>query len=531
MSESLFYLKRNIMAEPLFDQWYAWSHLISPATAARNVTHRHLKIMDSYIGAPQVHAAAVKNPQMLGGPFIDYEGRRVDEIRELRDRSRNVCSRLLKLSAAIEELDECLTTRGKGFSLEPLYPSIPEELKGYTEIVYDTHNSPSFRFIEPLLYRSSYYDRGLQSVMLSIIATDDRPFVMSTPRLGSKDHFHARMSFEDQRVDELFKLKYCPRTWAYIKDMFQVPTTSDDLFRSFLTPDPPTPYSRYIGNGMRWRYFGHACILLESARTSILVDPVISYSYEAGLPRYTYDDLPDHIDYVLITHNHQDHLLLETLLQLRSKIRNIIVPRNGGGYLVDPSLKQALLNIGFKNVIELGEMDTVSIEDGFIMGLPFLGEHADLNIQSKLAYLIKKGTHSLLFAADSCNIESQLYRHIHDVVGDVNVLFLGMECDGAPLTWIYSPLLCRSIERAMDQSRRLSGSNYEQAMRMVESFHCKQAYVYAMGQEPWLNYIMSVKYTNKSRPIVESDKFINECASRGIVAERLFGEKEILIEN
>ena len=41
--------------------------------------------------------------------------------------------------------------------------------------------------------------------------------------------------------------------------------------------------------------------------------------------------------------------------------------------------------------------------------------------------------HKLLFAADSCNIEPRLYEHIHRDVGDVDVLFLGMECDGAPL--------------------------------------------------------------------------------------------------
>ena len=58
------YLKPNVVIEPLFDQWYAWSHLISPATAAKNITGRHLKIMDSYIMAPKIHAEAVKNPKM-----------------------------------------------------------------------------------------------------------------------------------------------------------------------------------------------------------------------------------------------------------------------------------------------------------------------------------------------------------------------------------------------------------------------------------------------------------------------------------
>ena len=49
MSSSLYYLKQNVVAEPLVDGWYAWAHLIPPATLSRNVTERHLKIMDSYI--------------------------------------------------------------------------------------------------------------------------------------------------------------------------------------------------------------------------------------------------------------------------------------------------------------------------------------------------------------------------------------------------------------------------------------------------------------------------------------------------
>jgi hypothetical protein len=106
-----------------------------------------------------------------------------------------------------------------------------------------------------------------------------------------------------------------------------------------------------------------------------------------------------------------------------------------------------------------------------------------------------------------------------------------MECDGAPLSWLYGPLLTQKLERAMDESRRLSGSNFDQGMHMINTFHCREAYVYAMGQEPWLNYIMSIKYTEQSRPIVESNRLIEACKERGIIAERLFGEKEILLES
>lgn len=532
MKNDLLFLRPNIQVEPLWDHWYAWTHLIPPATAARNLTERHLKIMDSYINAPQVHANAVKNPKLLGGPFVDYGGERVDEIRALRDKTKRQRPHLIELSTAIGSLDAMLRTKAKGFSLQPLYDMVPDPLRGYVELAYDLNNNPCYRLIEPLLFRSKYYDRSAQSLMLSVVTGDDRPFVLSTPRLESESLFHLRVSFDDSVVDELFRLKSVPRPWGEIKEMLDVPEASEPLVHSFFTCDPPAAYIRYPGRGVRWRYFGHACVLAETQGLSLLFDPMLSYTYESDVSRYTYLDLPESIDYVIITHNHQDHVLFETLLQIRHKAKNIIVPSNSGGVLQDPSMKLILQNIGCQNVIELDDMESLRLEeDVSITALPFLGEHSDLNIRSKAAYVLRIGKRSLMFAADSCNIEPRLYEHVHDEIGDVDALFLGMECDGAPLTWLYGPLLTRTVERAMDESRRLAGSNFDQAFDIVRRFNCKSAYVYAMGQEPWMGYIMSLKYTDQSRPIIESDRLIRECLENGICAERLFGEKEILIED
>lgn len=526
-AQDKFYLRQNIQVEPLVDRWYAWPHLIPPATAARNMTGRHYRIMDSYINSPQLHANAVKNPKMLGGPFIDYEGQRVNEIRELRRRTQEERKQLMELSNAIVALDELLRNQAKGYSLHPLYAKVPDPLKGYVELFYDLNNQPSFRLIEPLLYKS-YYDRTLQSFMLQTLTGDDRPFILSTPRLDEDNILHLQKPFDHSSIDCLFKLKDSPAPWPEIKEMLEIQDTQDELMRSFLTTDPPPRYAPYTG-GMRWRYFGHACILVETEGVSILVDPVLSYTYESNISRYTYLDLPDSIDYVLITHNHQDHVLFETMLQLRHKIRNIVVPRNGNGRLQDPSLKHLLNHCGFNNVIEMSEFEELRAGAVAITGLPFFGEHADLDISTKMAWHVRIADRTLLFVADSCNIEPETYELIHREIGDVEVLFIGMECDGAPLSWLYGPLLTQRVERAMDESRRLSGSNCAQGMRMIEAFNCQEVYVYAMGQEPWLNYIMSIKYTEQSRPIMESNQLIATCRERGITAERLFGEKQIML--
>jgi L-ascorbate metabolism protein UlaG (beta-lactamase superfamily) len=406
---------------------------------------------------------------------------------------------------------------------------VPACLQGYVELVYDLNNHPSFRLIEPLLYKSPFYDSSLQSVMLSEISGDDRPFVLSTPRVDKGDSINLEMPFASERLDTLFRMKNEPSSLEAIGDALSLSSSDAERFRSFLTTEAPKPYAKYDGDGARWRYFGHACILLETRGVSVLLDPMLSYTYDTQISRYTYSDLPEVIDYALITHNHQDHILFETLLQLRHRIRNIVVPRNGGGALQDPSLKLLLKQCGFKNVIEISEMERIPFERGSITAIPFLGEHGDLNVMTKSAYLLRVDNHKLLFAADSCNISPKMYEHIQRETGDVDAFFVGMECDGAPVSWIYGPLLTQRLDRPKDQSRRLAGSNFERAMAMVEQFHCKEVYVYAMGQEPWLNYISSIKYTEKSNPIIQSNRLIETCRERGITAERLFGEKEILL--
>jgi len=524
----LSYLKPNVILEPLVDQWYAWAHLISPATAARNVTERHLRILDSFLSAPHVHMAAVRDPRLLGGPFIDHPEERTAELRSLRDRTVADSEEMITLSQGLAALDHLLQTKADGHSLEQLYREIPPVLEGFVELVYDLQGHASFRLLEPLLYRSRFYKDSRQNLLLSPILQDDRPFVLSTPRLTDEGALNLRLPFRHPGIDALARMALEPAPVEQVAEQLELGGADRKLLTTLVHEEAAPPYRAYDGPGVRWRYFGHACILLEARGISMLFDPVLSYTYETSLSRYTYQDLPEKIDYVFITHNHQDHLLFETLLRIRPRIGTVVVPRSGGGALQDPSLKLALEHCGFSRVVELSEMQSLEWDGGFAMGLPFFGEHGDLNIQSKLAYYVRIAGRSLMIAADSNNISPQTYRLIREWTGPVDVLFLGMECDGAPVSWIYGPLFSSRLERKKDQSRRLSGSDCARGVAMIDALGCSEVYVYAMGQEPWLNHVMSVNYTPESNPIIQSDLLIRLCQERNIVAERLFGEKELV---
>ena len=139
--------------------------------------------MESYIESPETHHAAVRNPALVGGPFMKFDQNRVEDVKRLRDRTLAERSHLVNLSRAIERLAVLLREKATGFSLESLYTEVPQCLQRYVELVYDLNNHPSFRLIEPLLYKNPFYDASLQSVMLSEISVGDRSFVLSTPRI------------------------------------------------------------------------------------------------------------------------------------------------------------------------------------------------------------------------------------------------------------------------------------------------------------------------------------------------------------
>ena len=181
-SNTSVFLRPNVACEPLFNRWYAWSYLLSPATAAMYVANQHVKLLSSFVAAPRVHLEALKKPEMVGGPFVDYGLERVPELRELLDATKRDFNDLIDLAAAIKVVDELLE-QADGGSLEGFYSRVPEMLRGYVELVYDLRNRAHFRICEELLYASRFYKTSAQSIGLRLLDSDQRRFVLSSPTL------------------------------------------------------------------------------------------------------------------------------------------------------------------------------------------------------------------------------------------------------------------------------------------------------------------------------------------------------------
>ena len=521
-------LKPDVVIEPLISRWYAWSHLVSPATACMNLAYRYLPLMESFVTSPDVHAAACKNPALIGGPFVDLPSSRIDEVRELIKTTKQE-SEMIRFGEGLREAFRFLMKNADGFSIEKFYALLPDSVKGYVELSYTLSGAPDLRVIEPLLYKKGFHKPENQSAMMYRVKGDQRTFAFSTPRLKSPEAIEIQSPFDSDVYDFLATLRSVPRSFDEITQALKLPEESFELLRSFLTEDKLVVAPKTTSGKTRWRYFGHACVLVESpTNVNVLVDPLIAYENDETLARFTLNDLPDHLDYVVLTHNHADHVQIETLLAIRYKVDTIVVPSSGGS-LVDPSLKLMLEAIGFKKVIELDVFEALTKDDLTLRALPFLGEHGDLDIRTKAAWFVQSGKDTLLFAADSNNLEPKLYDLIQEHYGSVSTLFLGMECLGAPFSWVYGAYLPLAVDRKKDQTRRLNGSDCDRGMKVIHSLKCENVYIYAMGAEPWLQFVTSIDPSEDTVPAINAKQVLELCKAEGIKAERLFGSADVTI--
>lgn len=111
-------------------------------------------------------------------------------------------------------------------------------------------------------------------------------------------------------------------------------------------------------------WFGHSSYLIQTGGKRFLIDPVF---YEAapvsfinkpfpGTGIYSPDDMPD-IDYLIITHDHWDHLDYKTVTKLKSRISVVICPLGVGEHF-------EYWGFDAERLIELDWNENAVLEDG-----------------------------------------------------------------------------------------------------------------------------------------------------------------------
>lgn len=114
-------------------------------------------------------------------------------------------------------------------------------------------------------------------------------------------------------------------------------------------------------------WFGHSSYLMQSDGKRILVDPVfedaapVSFFNKPfeGTDIYQAEDMPD-IDYLVITHDHWDHLDHVTMVKLRERVKTVVCPLGVGEYFEQWGFdKGRLVELDWNEQADLGDGFTV----------------------------------------------------------------------------------------------------------------------------------------------------------------------------
>jgi L-ascorbate metabolism protein UlaG (beta-lactamase superfamily) len=146
--------------------------------------------------------------------------------------------------------------------------------------------------------------------------------------------------------------------WQFLSERASWPATVPPVARD--TPPPEVGAEAF-----RIAFIGHASFLVQTAGYNILIDPVFSrraspYSFAGPTrvndPGIAFEALP-RIDAVLITHNHYDHLDVDTLGRLQQTFRPRFVTPLGNGTIIKAAVPAA-------NVSAHDWGDAVSVSPG-----------------------------------------------------------------------------------------------------------------------------------------------------------------------
>lgn len=175
---------------------------------------------------------------------------------------------------------------------------------------------------------------------------------MTNPYYDPQKPHHTKDGFKNNYLTESIGGAFL--RWQYERITQGLPKPPENHY-AFPTVRPDLDWLRHNRTQTSATWIGHATVLMQVNGVNLLTDPVFSNRVSpvsfAGPARkvplpMTITELP-HIDVVLISHNHYDHLDKDSVLQLNRQ------PGGAPLFLVPLGIKPWMADIGIDNVREL----------------------------------------------------------------------------------------------------------------------------------------------------------------------------------
>lgn len=153
-------------------------------------------------------------------------------------------------------------------------------------------------------------------------------------------------------------------------------------------------------------WFGHSSYFLQADGKKFLIDPVLSGSASplpggtrafAGADIYRPEDIPP-VDFLIITHDHWDHLDHRTIIKIKPRVGMIVCPLGVGAHFERWGFSEDQL-------IEKDWHDTATLADGFMITLEparhFSGRTLKRNTSLWTSYVLQTPSFKIFLGGDS----------------------------------------------------------------------------------------------------------------------------------
>jgi L-ascorbate metabolism protein UlaG (beta-lactamase superfamily) len=236
-------------------------------------------------------------------------------------------------------------------------------------------------------------------------------------------------------------------------------------------------------------WFGHSSYFIQIDGKRILVDPVFSGNASpvpgtnrsfSGTDRYTVDDLPE-IDYLFISHDHYDHVDLETLKQLKPKVQKVFCGLGVGAHF-------ERWGYDMSRVMEMDWNESADLGSGFVVHATparhFSGRSLSRNNTLWMSYVVQTPTMKFYIGGDSGY--DTFFKQIGEKHGPIDLVMLD---DGQyDVKWKYIHMLPEEVIPAAKDLK---------AKRLFPVHNSK----FALGNHAWDEPLRKITELNEQEQI------------------------------
>ena len=196
------------------------------------------------------------------------------------------------------------------------------------------------------------------------------------------------------------------------------------------SPFADSPPERITGDELRVSFVGHATVLIQTGGLNVLTDPVwaercspVSWAgpKRVNPPGIDFNKLPP-IDVVLLSHNHYDHLDIETLVKLKVKYDPLIVTPLGNDRILKDRDQNFRIAVGdWGDTIEISSDTSVTLEPMHHWSARGMGDRRNA---LWAAFVLNGPAGKIYHVGDTGFFEGRNYNSVRERHGEIRLAIL-----------------------------------------------------------------------------------------------------------